>query len=387
MRIALSLKRITFIIIYALIVLIFSRCEVKDPLTVDAVFPNLSDLTVADTLYLKSDAVYPVSVRVIEPQGWDDIKAVRLFIFSQDDVLPVLEDTMKDDGDKGDIIPQDGVFFGTLTKESAASTPGTFRVCVVAEDLSNHVSDTLFKQITAIDEEKNLPPLLSEPIVTDSLTVATLDNAFFSVRVEDPQGLDDIDSVYFLLYPSLSPVYSSCTRLYDNGSVGDSIQGDGIFSFQGNFTGTVTIRGLYTVRFQAIDNEGEISPTVVNHLFADIGNDPPKLIDVIAPDNVSRSAAQPFLISVSVTDPQGLSDIKRVAFNTYKPDGTSSSGNPFVMVDDGTQGDILAGDGKYSLTITITPENSTGDYRFEFFAEDFSEEKSNMLTHIITVVD
>jgi len=41
------------------------------------------------------------------------------------------------------------------------------------------------------------------------------------------------------------------------------------------------------------------------------------------------------LLSVRANDPDGFNDVTRVIFNSYKPDGSASGGNPFTMYDDG----------------------------------------------------
>jgi len=90
---------------------------------------------------------------------------------------------------------------------------------------------------------------------------------------------------------------------------------------------------------------------------------------------------------VQVSDPNCIADLKRVFFNTFLPNGNPSSGNPFVMRDDGKEGDVVADDSRYSLTIQITAQNATGTYRFEFQAEDKKGALSNKITHNITVTD
>ncbi|GAF71898.1 unnamed protein product, partial [marine sediment metagenome] len=168
----------------------------------------------------------------------------------------------------------------------------------------------------------------------------SLADVFLSIRVEDPQGLGDVDSVWFQVYSSTSPVPYLNGELLDNGTEGDAVEEDSVFS-------------------ACLNLEGKLK-------------DPPVLFGIEAPSTISRASADNFLVSVRVMDPQGLGDIKSVYFNTTKPDGSPASGNPFEMFDDGTSGDIQPGDGIYSLTVSITPQNATGIYRFDFFAEDYS---------------
>jgi hypothetical protein len=109
---------------------------------------------------------------------------------------------------------------------------------------------------------------------------------------------------------------------------------------------------------------------------------------VSAPDTIKRPSSddKSFLLTATTTDADDNRDVKEVTFDTFKPDGSASSGNPFQMYDDGTSGDVVAGDFIFSLRIFITSQNATGNYRFEFQAKDYSDLLSNKIIHTITVI-
>jgi hypothetical protein len=96
---------------------------------------------------------------------------------------------------------------------------------------------------------------------------------------------------------------------------------------------------------------------------------------------------QVLLLTLKVEDPDGQSDVARVVFNSFKPDGSPSGGNPFSMFDDGlpVHGDEKAGDGTFSLAISLPAGTPPGTYRFEFQALDRSNEPSNIIVHRITI--
>lgn len=371
----------------AIILLLFAGCTVKNPVTEEAVFPFLSDLVIPDTFYLKTDIGYPISVKVSDPQGLEDINSVRYSIFAEGSDVSVFGDTLRDDGKGGDIIPLDGVYFDTLTIAFAEGQAGTYRIEVAAADHDNHLSNTLFDTLAVIDEEKNFPPTLYDPVIPDTLTEESLEEVFISIRASDPQGLEDIDTVFFYIYPSFSPVPLYSWTLWDRGTSGDAAAGDGIFSFWGNLVYALRINGDYFIRFQAVDKSGLKSSAVVGNLTVMRPNDPPVLTELVVPDVVARSAGY-FTINIKVEDPQGPEDVKKVYFNSTKPDGSSAKDNPFRMYDDGEEGhgDEEADDGWYSLKLEITKRNEPGDYRFEFFAEDQSGELSQPIAHTITVI-
>ncbi|MDR3668143.1 MAG: hypothetical protein P4L35_14975, partial [Ignavibacteriaceae bacterium] len=60
---------------------------------------------------------------------------------------------------------------------------------------------------------------------------------------------------------------------------------------------------------------------------------------------------------------------------------------PFYMYDDGRpeHGDAVAGDGIYSLIISLPPGTTKGTYRWEFQAQDREKKTSNIIIHNIVV--
>jgi len=48
-------------------------------------------------------------------------------------------------------------------------------------------------------------------------------------------------------------------------------------------------------------------------------------------------------------------------------------------------GDLLAGDGIYTLLIQINQQNQKGTYRFEFRARDRGGEFSNIIDHYVLI--
>jgi len=325
-----------------ILLVILTGCTVKNPVVNKRIVPVLSNLTLPDTLYLKTSIKYPISVKVSDPQGVEDISIVKAFLSLQNNMLVVWEDTLKDDGKGCDIIPHDGLFSGFLQTDSTLNS-GIYKLGIVAEDFSHHLSDTLFAFVPAVKKKMDTAPSIQNPIVPDTLKTGFMGNVFLSVQARDPQGLGDLDSVWVEVYPPLSPVPYFTGLLFDDGTGGDLEASDSIFSARIN--------------------------------LEDKLKDPPVLSNLAAPDTISRSAGKTIVLSVHVTDPQGLSDIKSVYFNVTKPDGTPADGNPFFMYDDGDEtnhGDKTAGDGIYSLIIIITPQNAKGNYRFDFMAEDYS---------------
>jgi hypothetical protein len=146
--------------------------------------------------------------------------------------------------------------------------------------------------------------------------------------------------------------------------------------------------GTFFVSVFAESDDGFQSTASIIPLTIFRGNHPPELSNLQAPDTVKlNNDAQLLGVHVRVLDADGAAAIAKVVFKSFKPDGTPSSGNPFLLFDDGlsNHGDQVSGDGIYSLTITLPPTTPIGTYRFEFQAFDRSGAGSTIVIHTITV--
>jgi len=367
------INKIKFILYIGFLLVFFFQCTVKDPLLNETFSPWISNLSIPEVIYLQTEMDYPISVRVFDPQGLENIKLVQWSLFSIDGTDPILQDTLKDDGKAGDIIVRDGFYFGHLKSSFGENQTGFYIIQVMAYDEEGYESNGLVDTLEVVDSVKNSPPTLFQPSIPDTLTESNIISVTFSIKVSDPQGLQDIDSVFFQLYPVFNPAPLFSGRLLDNGMKSDVQAGDSIFSFWSNLYYMVRIGGDYLIRFQATDRSGERSRGLVLPLYVNRPNDPPVILEINAPDIVGLSEGH-FTVTIHVEDPQGLEDIKMVYFNSTKPDGTPATGNPFFMYDDGLEknGDLEEGDGWYSLEVEISRSNQPGNYQFTFYAEDQS---------------
>jgi len=233
-----------------------------------------------------------------------------------------------------------------------------------------------------------------ETMVVDSLQLSgQLDTTYISARVEDPDGLSDVRGVYFY---SRNPDGSlgnngSAYEMYDGGSLGDETAGDGIYTRRVIFSGTAPL-GVYEFSFFLIDKAGNVSPRVSDSLklyktSVEPNKGPGTILETHMPDSMQIPiTSETALIEALVEDPDGLDDVASVYFYSRKPDGSlANGGEPFYMVDDGTQGDITAGDGTYSMTIMITNSAQAGTYIFTFYMRDRSGNLSESKTDSIKV--
>ncbi|MBN8588432.1 MAG: hypothetical protein J0L94_08925 [Rhodothermia bacterium] len=146
--------------------------------------------------------------------------------------------------------------------------------------------------------------------------------------------------------------------------------------------------GDYTIRVQAIDRSGLTSNMVIGTFSYAASGSPPVLAAVEMPATIKRpaagQAANKAAIVVTVSDPDGLSNIQRVVLRTQ-------SGAELLLLDDGQKsglsGDETAGDGKFTIIIEVRSTNALGVNTFDFQAFDRTGLASNVIKKTIEVIN
>lgn len=229
-------------------------------------------------------------------------------------------------------------------------------------------------------------PIVYNLVAPDYIPIGFSDTVYLRLSVDDPQGLDDIDIVYFTFDFPDGSVSLDTFFMHDDGQNGDDIAGDGVFA--SGLTGPDTSQqtGDYIYHFTAKDN-GNHQANIIDKTITAEESPAPYVYNLIAPDSLQKGSPVPAYLFLEVWDPQGLEDVDSVYFTVTRPDG-SSNNYRFYMRDDGENGDSLSGDGIYTLGISPpSPENQSGDYVFHFTAKDTDEHQANVIDKIITAYD
>jgi len=354
----------------------FSVIDTTTPLN-----PVLSDVELE--LYHFYRDSQTVSVLVTDPDGRQDIDSVwGQYYF--DEIDPIYTHILfNDNGLNGDLTPGDDRYTAMFLPDSGAFILGSYKVNIWAVDLNSLQSpryDTLF--ISADSAGLVSPALFDLELeiihnYTDSQTV--------SIFVDDPQGYDNIDSVWGEWFSIDNPFPVEQLLFYDDGTHGDETSGDARFTvaFMAD-TGVFDV-GLHYLSMFAVDIDGHQSDRL-DTTFTTVGN--PTLSNVVAPDSIQQIPGDTTraTITVDAYDPDGLSDIDSV-YSISILEGNPPN-PPFRLYDDGdslAHGDIIAGDGTYSRIIEVYDSNVPGDYLFTFYAIDSDENVSNNPQIIITV--
>jgi len=228
-------------------------------------------------------------------------------------------------------------------------------------------------------EPNSGPGTILETGVIDSLTLAdTTAVVYLTAEVEDPDGLEDVKSVYFYSRRPDGTLANEgrSFEMKDNGNDGDSGAKDGMYTGKILLTSSAQA-GIYVFNFQMKDKDGNLSEEVSDTMrvfteSAGQNKGPGTILATHVPDSIQIPASvSNSLVRAEVEDPDGLGDIESVYFFSRKPDGTlANGGNSIVMFDNAAEGDSTAGDGIYSRGITITRDSQPGTYVFTFYMSD-----------------
>jgi len=375
--------------------LLLSGCNDKIPTQVVSQDPQIILIQAPAQAYQFPAAPLGINVRADDPQGVSTLAGVDLTIRKLNTTATVTKFAMRDDGLSGDILARDGQYFWPIDTALVHSQIGDFILEAIAKDQDGLISASKLDTIKILAGRENLAPRLLSFTIPHTITADSAYAPLFRATASDVDGLASLRFVRVEFYPPAFPRPTLVDSLFDDGLNNDGAARDGVFA-RAIPTAKLCGEGTFSIVLRAIDAANAESPALVDILNIRRRsatpppnvNLPPAVSNLIAPTMISRNRTpNTYVLSVQVNDPNCIADLKRVFFNTFLPDGRASSGNPFVMRDDGKEGDVVASDGRYSLTIQITAQNATGIYRFEFQAEDKKGALSNKITQNITVTD
>ena len=203
-------------------------------------------------------------------------------------------------------------------------------------------------------------------------------------------------------------------ELKDDGEDGDILKDDGLYSLKINNDSLVLSNpieydlktGKVYLEFQATYGNG-LTPFMVEDSFY-LGNIIPQIETITAPDTIflPDSGSVIFqLVTATVKDANGSSDIRGVGFFSYHVDESTflNEGNIINLYDDGseviiyepnfTSGDVKANNGTYSFRIAVfgpgnpdpALQTKTGTFDWIFEAMDMANTYSDTVIHRIIV--
>ena len=212
-----------------------------------------------------------------------------------------------------------------------------------------------------------------------------------------------LDSIMVLWQGTSVSNTADTLRLLDNGTYGDLISKDDVFSRKIN-NSSLSLKNIIPSDvkndsiFLSILGLYDNKELVLSSSFI-LGNFRPKLGSIFVPDTVIKPSSNQddniintvkFSITAVVKDLNGLDDIKRVFFRSYHVglDSMMNNGNPILLYDDGivdVSGDQQKGNGEFTRTISMTEKATSGTYHWFFEAQDFSNAYSDTIKKVLVV--
>jgi len=371
--------------------LFLNGCNEKSPTQVESQNPQIALIQAPSQAYQFPAIRAGIHVRADDPQGLSTLAGVDLTVRRLNSTTSLTKFAMRDDGLNGDIINGDGQYFWPVDTTLVHSQTGDFVLEAIAKDQGGLTSETARDTIKILAGRENISPKLISISIPSSIAADSAYAPIFRATASDADGVNSLRAVRVEFYPTAFPKPTLVDSLFDDGKNNDGAARDGVFARAIAAT-KICGDGAFTIVLRAIDAGGGESQALAGttNVRRRGSNLPPSLSSLTAPASISRNRVpNSYVLSVQASDPNCLADLKRVFFNTFLPDGRASSGNPFTMRDDGIKdkGDDVAGDSRFSLTIQIPSDAATGEYRFEFQAEDKKGALSPKLNHTITVTE
>lgn len=232
---------------------------------------------------------------------------------------------------------------------------------------------------SSVEEDPlNRPPVIVSIYAPSYISAS--DTVFIKTYDDESDTLVVTASVSTASENSVSGAFIKLFR--DDGLAGDLTANDNLF------TGVINRSALlaqatsqFTFKFTVTEKKTrqESSQTVIVSQNPSSGH-PPVIANLNAPDTVNTSLVTQFLITLQVSDPEGLSDIASVT-------RTTPSDLVLNLNDNGLNGDVTAGDGIYSELVSVSPAPPNGSYLFTFQATDRLGLKSNTIQKTIVIIN
>ena len=190
-----------------------------------------------------------------------------------------------------------------------------------------------------------------------------------------------------IYYPKSDTVSFKVT-LNDSGKNGDQIPYDQFFGYTYSPNLPDMPLGVLKAVFSAQDSDNNNAEIVIDSIIFAI-NYAPIIENIDAPDSVQRptSGEESVYIHVTVSDANGLEDIKTVYFQVEDNDSAGVWRDRFNLYDNGDEyfHDNVANDGIYSGGFSINKNNKLTVNVFRYIAIDYADEQSEAIIDSIVI--
>lgn len=238
---------------------------------------------------------------------------------------------------------------------------------------------------TVIDPSVSAPLISSQYQSADTVftTSASPLISFYTSVYVDRNGGEQISSVTLLIKDPDNDEFAS-VNLVDNGLNPDSVAGDGTYSAIVNVSNiSCLLVGKYKIEYLALNSSQLYSNLITSDVtVVNTSNMPPVITNTNLPDSIVRPLPGDSLlltISVNVSDPDGLCDLREVTFVTVRPNGVVLPAIPM----------FYNGSGQFLFSNYVLPSSdptSYGYFKYTFTAKDRSNLSGSPVTDSIKFV-
>ncbi|MEJ5262233.1 MAG: hypothetical protein WHT45_06105 [Ignavibacterium sp.] len=220
----------------------------------DSVIFNVNDSSLVVSIqFTQSSIISSAFAEIIDPAGKSYLG----------EILPLFDNGKSENGDQ---IANDKIFSNKIFMKSN-SLNGKYDLKFYTSDNTSSQKLIAWSTFKYRNGQSNAAPEISNALVNPDTVVVTDTIAILtSLVVNDQNGLNDIEEVFFIVYRPDGSTSGNKVFLFDDGNLslnGDQTAGDGIYSRIISVNQT-NAKGTYRFEFQAIDRGGLIS-NIINY--------------------------------------------------------------------------------------------------------------------------
>lgn len=252
-----------------LILIIFFGCEKKFDATVETTFDSYQILKLS---YLSGFTYNPTDSSFVISITFDNSKSVSsvyVEVYSpQNKKVNSVPLILNDDGNNGDLLKGDNIYSSKFSL-SQSNSNGFYKIEYFITEKSGSIKKAASQSFLYNNGQSNVSPRISNLSAPDSAEIGSSPTLILiTVAAQDSNGLSDIDKVFFNSFvpPNGEPASGNPFYMYDDGSHGDKIVGDGIFSITIVLPTSGVTKGVYRWEFQAVDRSRLESNLIIHNI-------------------------------------------------------------------------------------------------------------------------
>lgn len=162
-----------------------------------------------------------------------------------------------------------GLFYTTDFPMSRNFPSGNYQIKYYLTDYNGNTSTFAMNSFSYNNGLNSPAPVISNLVCPDTAQIGKAnDTLFVSVFVQDSIGLWDIASVFFnsFIPPNGQASSTNPIPLHDDGTYGDKVAGDGLYSTYIILPPSGVTKGTYRFEFQAKSFNGKLSNKIIHNI-------------------------------------------------------------------------------------------------------------------------